>query len=115
VKSIDFEVVQEVELAITNVLNYPNPFTTRTEFWFEHNQACSLLDVQVQVYTISGRLVKSINQSMQTEGYRSEPIAWDGLDDFGDRLARGVYVYKLRVSDNAGKAIEVFEKLVILN
>lgn len=115
VKSIDFEVKPEVDLAITNVLNYPNPFTSYTEFWFEHNQALSTLDVSVQVYTVSGRLVKTIHRTMLTDGYRSQPIAWDGMDDFGDRLARGVYVYKLSVRDNGGNAIEQFEKLVILN
>jgi hypothetical protein len=52
---------------------------------------------------------------MVPDGYRSDPINWDGLDDFGDRLARGVYVYKLSVSDNTGSSIEIFEKLVILN
>ena len=115
IKSIDFEVKKEVDLNISNVLNYPNPFTTYTEFWFEHNQAFSALDVRVQVYTVSGRLVKTLHQYMQTDGYRSDPIVWDGLDDFGDRLARGVYVYKIRVSDNSGKSVEKFEKLVILN
>lgn len=115
IKTLDFEVKSEVDLDITNVLNYPNPFTTYTEFWFEHNQALSTLDVRVQVYTVSGRLVKTLHKTMLTDGYRSEPISWNGLDDFGDRLARGVYVYKLSVSDNQGKSIERFEKLVILN
>ncbi len=115
IKTLDFEVKSEVELDITNVLNYPNPFTTYTEFWFEHNQALSTLDVSVQVYTVSGRLVKTLYKTMLTDGYRSEPISWNGLDDFGDRLARGVYVYKLSVRDNQGKSIEKFEKLVILN
>jgi len=113
--TLDFEVKNEEELSIDHVLNYPNPFTTYTEFWFEHNQALSTLNVQVQIYTVSGRLVKSIHETVQTDGYRSEPIAWDGKDDFGDRLARGVYVYKLRVQTTDGNSVEKFEKLVILN
>ena len=115
IATVDFEVKNEEELSIDHVLNYPNPFTTYTEFWFEHNQALSTLNVQVQIYTVSGRLVKSIHETVQTDGYRSEPIAWDGKDDFGDRLARGVYVYKLRVQTNDGTSVEKFEKLVILN
>jgi hypothetical protein len=51
---------------------------------------------------------------VMTEGYRSEPIEWDGLDDFGDPIARGVYVYKLDVRTPEGKQAEAFEKLVIL-
>jgi hypothetical protein len=112
---IDFEVKQKSDLSIDHLLNYPNPFTTYTEFWFEHNQALSTLQVQIQIYTVSGRLVKSIHKTIQTDGFRSDPIAWDGRDDFGDRLARGVYIYKLRVQTSDGNSVEKFEKLVILN
>jgi len=113
--TIEFEVKQKSELSIDHVLNYPNPFTTYTEFRFEHNQALTTLRVRIQVYTVSGRLVKSIHKTVQTNGFNSDPIAWDGRDDFGDRLARGVYIYKLRVQTNEGSSTEKFEKLVILN
>jgi hypothetical protein len=113
--TLDFVVAEESSLEIDHVLNYPNPFTTYTEFWFEHNQAFSMLNVSVEIFTISGRLVKSLFKTMQTDGYRSEPIAWDGKDEFGDNLARGVYVYKLTVKNETGNTIEKFEKLVILN
>ena len=111
---IDF-IVQEKEVPVLDhVYNYPNPFTTRTEFMFEHNQSCNQLDVQVQVYTISGRLVKTIQQQVQTQGFRSEGIEWDGKDDFGDQLAKGVYVYRLKVKNIDGQTAEKTEKLVIL-
>ncbi|MGB1041658.1 MAG: type IX secretion system sortase PorU, partial [Flavobacteriales bacterium] len=55
--TIDFVVVENAELSIDHVLNYPNPFTTRTQFFFEHNQSCEFLQVQVQVFTVSGKLV----------------------------------------------------------
>jgi len=113
-ETIDFVVASNEELALEHVLNYPNPFTTRTEFFFEHNQACDLLEVRLQVFTVSGKLVKTFDRTVLTEGYRSEPIEWDGLDDFGDRLARGVYVYRLDVRTSEGKQAEAFEKLVIL-
>lgn len=113
-RTIDFVVVQEAELAIDHVLNYPNPFTTRTEFYFEHNQHCDFLEVQVQVFTISGKLVKTINQLVRTKGFRTEGIVWDGRDDFGDRIGRGTYVYKVKVEDNQGNKVEKYEKLVLL-
>lgn len=110
----EFVVASSAELALDHVLNYPNPFTTYTEFMFEHNQACDLLEVQIQVFTVSGKMVKSINRSVRTEGFRSEPIAWDGLDDFGDAIGRGVYVYRVKVTTPEGQSAEQFEKLVIL-
>lgn len=113
-QTIEFVVVQNEELAIEHVLNYPNPFTTRTKFLFEHNQTCESLEVQVQIFTISGKLVKTINQIVLTHGYRADPIEWDGKDDYGDNIGRGTYVYRLKVTDPDNNKVEKFEKLVIL-
>lgn len=112
---IEFVVAKSEKLALDHILNYPNPFTTRTEFYFEHNQVGDFLDVQIQVFTIAGKMVKTISQRVQSEGYRSEGIVWDGLDDYGDKIGRGVYVYKLKVMNERGEKVEKFEKLVILN
>lgn len=102
-------------LKLEKVLNYPNPFVSYTEFWFNHNMPFEPLDVQVQILTISGKLVKTINQQVVTDGFLSREITWDGKDDFGDRIGKGVYIYKLTVkSVSTGKSAEKYEKLVIL-
>lgn len=110
----EFIVAKSAELAIKHVLNYPNPFTTKTDFYFEHNQANQQLDVMIQIFTVSGKIVKTINTKVYSDGYRSNPISWDGLDDFGDRIGRGVYIYKLSVRSPNGNTVNKFEKLVIL-
>jgi flagellar hook assembly protein FlgD len=97
------------------VLNYPNPFTTRTNFYFEQNQCCQSLQVNLQIFTVSGKLVRNFSQYIYAEGYRSNPIEWDGRDDFGDKIGKGVYVYRLEIKTNDGKSAEKYEKLVILN
>lgn len=111
----DFVVSSQAELALTHILNYPNPFTTKTKFFIEHNQCCTSLKVLIQVYTISGKVVKSINQTINNEGFRFDGIEWDGKDEFGDKLARGVYIYRVSVTDGAKKKADKIEKLVILN
>jgi len=110
----EFLVAESENFVINHLLNYPNPFTTYTEFFFEHNQACSFLNVQIQVFTVSGKLVKSINTISNTNGFRVDPIPWNGRDDYGDQLARGVYVYKVKVRNPSGEQVEKFEKLVLL-
>jgi hypothetical protein len=112
---LDFVVSSKAELALTHILNYPNPFTTKTKFFIEHNQCCVSLKVLIQVYTITGKIVKSINQTINNEGFRFEGIEWDGKDEFGDKLARGVYIYRVSVTDGAEKKADKIEKLVILN
>jgi len=112
--SIEFIVVKSEELSLEHVLNYPNPFTTHTQFYYEYNQPGVPVQVDIQVFTVAGKMVKSINTSQISNGYRSEAITWDGLDDFGDKIGRGVYVYRLRVRTPDGKSAEKIEKLVIL-
>jgi hypothetical protein len=110
----DFVVSSSANLALQHVLNYPNPFTTYTKFMFEHNKPCETLDVSIQVFTVSGRLVKTLETLVKCEGFRSEQITWDGLDDFGDRIGRGVYVYRLKVTAPDGSWADKYEKLVVL-
>ena len=112
---LEFVVAGSAQLALQHVLNYPNPFSTRTSFFFEHNRPCGNLNVMVQVFTISGKLVKTINEDMVCNGYRSNPIDWDGRDDYGQTIGRGVYVYSLRVRTDDGLSANHIDKLVILN
>ncbi|APY08936.1 peptidase C25 [Winogradskyella sp. J14-2] len=109
---------KDEELVINNVLNYPNPFVNYTEFWFNHNSV-EPLDVSVQIFTVSGKLVRTLNG--QTSGGSksvsslSKDIVWDGRDDFGDKIGKGVYIYKLKVRSNRlNKQVEKIQKLVIL-
>lgn len=111
----EFVVAESAVLALEHVLNYPNPFTTATAFHFEHNQACNSLDVQVQVFTVSGKLVKTINETVLTHGFRNDPIEWNGLDDYGQKIGRGVYLYNLKITTPDGQKAEQIERLVILN
>ena len=113
--TLNFVVMSDAVLNLENVLNYPNPFVNYTEFWFNHNKPNELLEVQVQVFTVAGKLIKTINQNIQTAGNLSRNIIWNGLDDFGNKIGKGVYVYKLRVKATATNLVsEKYEKLVIL-
>ena len=113
--TLNFVVISNTILNLENVLNYPNPFVNYTEFWFNHNKPNELLDVSVQVFTVSGKLVKTINQNVQTTGNLARSITWNGLDDFGNKIGKGVYIYKLKVKSTISNLIsEKYEKLVIL-
>jgi hypothetical protein len=112
---IQFIVVGNESIMLTNVLNYPNPCVNYTEFWFSHNKPNEPLEVQVQVLTITGKVVWTKNQTITTSGFLSREISWDTRDDFGNKIGKGVYVYKLTVKATlSNKRVEKFEKLVIL-
>ncbi|SRX54261.1 hypothetical protein AEQU1_01270 [Aequorivita sp. CIP111184] len=113
---IQFIVAGNDKLEIKRVLNYPNPFVNYTEFWFNHNRPDETLDVQVQVFTVTGKVVWTKNASLPPSGsYLCREITWDGRDDFGDRIGKGVYIYKITVKSTlTNQRVEKFEKLVIL-
>jgi flagellar hook assembly protein FlgD len=63
---------------------------------------------------VSGKLVKTLSRTIFSEGNRSTELEWDGRDDYGDKLGRGVYIYILRVRAADGKTADKIEKLMIL-
>lgn len=112
---LPFTIVPAADLAIDHVLNYPNPFTTRTAFWFEHNQPGAGLTVRIDIYTISGKRIKTIQQAINTAGNRSSEVEWNGRDEMGAKLGRGVYLYRLQVRTEGGQSRDKWERLVLLN
>lgn len=111
--SLDFEVINVAELAIKNLFNYPNPFTTSTVFMFEHNQPSENLSVQINIYSVTGKLVHQINRLINTAGNLCNDIFWDGKDKNNEKLARGVYIYTIIANSKNGSTRKT-QKLYLL-
>ena len=79
------------EFSIYNAYNYPNPFSTSTQFAFEITQNA---DIKLDVYTLGGRRIKSFDESNKSPGYHT--IDWDGKDTYGGQIANGVYLFRLK-------------------
>lgn len=110
----EFVVEDKAELALYYVLNYPNPFTTKTEFSFEHNRPGDLLDIRIEIYTVTGKIIKTLQTSSLSNSRRVHDIGWDGLDEYGDKIGKGVYIYKVSVKDSSGEKAYKYQKLVLL-
>lgn len=103
---IQFEISNKP--TVTNVINYPNPFTTSTRFVFTLTGSEVPEVFTIQIMTISGKIVREITRSelgFLHIGRNITEYAWDGRDDFGDRLATGVYLYRVLTKLN-GQNIE---------
>lgn len=98
---IEFEIIRKA--AITQVLNYPNPFVNKTHFVFTLT-GTRVPDVfTIRIYTATGKIVKEIHkQELGTLriGNNITDYYWDGKDNYGDQLANGVYFYKVDISYN---------------
>ncbi len=99
-QTTNFTVVSGDDLVLSDVLNYPNPFSGNTTFTFQHNfnQA---VDVRIRIYTIAGRLIKEIDQYSLHDRYVK--IDWDGNDQDGNPIANGTYLYKVHVATIDGE------------
>jgi hypothetical protein len=93
---INFEIINQS--TITEVMNYPNPFSTSTRFVFTLTGSVIPDYFKIRIMTISGRVIREITQDELGQiriGRNITEYAWDGKDEFGDRLANGIYFYKV--------------------
>ncbi len=113
--TIEFLVSNGEDFQIKNVLNYPNPFSTNTIFHFDHNKAGQNLNVVITIFSISGKVIKTIDQYLPAANGHVSEISWNGRDDYDDKPSKGVYIYRVSIRTDDGQSTEKIEKLVILN
>ncbi|MBN1619821.1 T9SS type A sorting domain-containing protein [candidate division WOR-3 bacterium] len=92
---------------ITNIMNFPNPMENTTNFTFILTSGFA--DIKIEIYTVTGKLIKVIEAGEVTSGFNS--VFWNGLDAEGDRPANGVYLYRVvartRSSESSGSEREI--------
>jgi len=110
--NVDYTVSFEVynKPMITNMFNYPNPFTTSTAFVFTVTGSEIPQNIRIQILTITGKIVKEITKEELGPlhiGRNITDYKWDGTDQYGDKLANGVYLYRVLTKLN-GKSLDKF-------
>ncbi|RYZ30122.1 MAG: hypothetical protein EOO10_03930 [Chitinophagaceae bacterium] len=95
---------------ISNMLNYPNPFTTSTAFVFTLTGAEIPQNLKIQILTITGKIVREITKEELGPihiGRNITEFKWDGTDQYGQKLANGVYLYRV-VTNLNGKSLDKY-------
>lgn len=108
-KYISNNFIVSEDFSLTNVMNYPNPFSRTTEFTYIITQPAD--GVKIKVFTVAGRLIMILDNLPTRVGFNQ--FLWDGRDRDGDRIANGVYLYKI-IARQSSRQAEVIEKLVIM-
>lgn len=107
---VSFQVITESQ--ISNVLPYPNPFTTSCRFVYTLTGDREPADFKIQIMTVSGRIVREITKlefGRLRVGTHQSDFVWDGADEFGDPLANGVYLYRVVAKDMEGEELKHYE------
>jgi flagellar hook assembly protein FlgD len=101
---VKFEVVKAS--TITNVYPYPNPVTSKARFVFTVTGQELPRDMKIQIMTLTGKVVREIFMNELGPlhiGNNITDYAWDGTDQYGDRLANGTYLYRVSLNDPSGE------------
>ncbi|HRP88500.1 MAG TPA: C25 family cysteine peptidase [Edaphocola sp.] len=104
---ISFEVINKS--TITHVLNYPNPFSTSTQFVFTLTGSEVPSQFKIQILSVTGKVVKEITKAELGNihiGRNITDYKWDGTDKYGQQLGNGVYLYRVITTDKNGEAID---------
>ena len=106
---VSFQVINKS--MISNMLNYPNPFTTSTAFVFTITGADVPQNIRIQILTITGKVVREITKAELGSlrvGRNITDFKWDGTDQFGNKLGNGIYLYRV-ITNNNGKSLEKYK------
>jgi len=105
---VDFRVISKP--MISNLLNYPNPFTTSTAFVFTVTGSVVPQNIRIQILTITGKIIREITKDELGPlhiGRNITEFKWDGSDMYGQKVANGVYLYRVLTNLN-GKSLDKF-------
>ncbi|RZK11078.1 MAG: hypothetical protein EOO46_08100 [Flavobacterium sp.] len=105
---VGFQVINKA--MISNMLNYPNPFTTSTAFVFTLTGSEVPQNIRIQILTVTGKIVREITKEELGPlriGRNITEFKWDGTDQFGQKLGNGVYLYRVITNQN-GKSLDKY-------
>lgn len=106
---IGFKVISKP--MISNLLNYPNPFSTSTAFVFTVTGSDIPQNIRIQILTVTGKIVREITMNELGPlhiGRNITEFKWDGTDQYGQKLGNGVYLYRVITSLN-GKPMDKYK------
>jgi len=110
---INFVVVDSSNLTISEVYNYPNPAAESTTFVFHHNQPGKNLVTELQIFELTGKLISQINMNILSDGFSSGPLFYNLKSSAGQKLDKGIYVYRFIIRYNNQMIISDSKKLII--
>jgi hypothetical protein len=116
IEELTLQIAQSNRMAIRDLLNYPNPMSDETTFYFELPSAARQL--AIEIYTLSGKAIwKSSHWGIRAGSYPNNEltVSWNGRDADGDRVATGVYIYRATATPDTGEAVEEFGKIIVVN
>lgn len=113
--SLNFTVSDGQAIELAQFTSYPNPTMDAVTFRFEHNLACAVADVYVEVTDLTGRRVAGLSTTMEPSGFRSQPVTWDLRSAADGRpVAGGTYLASMKITAEDGSVAQYTDKILVL-
>jgi hypothetical protein len=112
---IEFIVAGSEQLVMQGLFNYPNPMSSHTTFEFDHNRAGEELEIHIDIFNAAGQQVKKLYTQIPSSPEHIQNLTWDGGGEEGNKLSKGIYIYRITVRSMAdlSSAYQV-SKLIII-
>lgn len=111
--TMEFKVVPILETRIESLKLYPNPSSMGSAVSFALSGLSGAVDIELQILTIEGICVKTIQKAINVTAGRSIEVSWDGLDEMGKKPPRGNYFFRLSVRNETGRIVHKVQKLIL--
>jgi hypothetical protein len=111
---IHFIVESDGKFILNNLINYPNPAVEGTKISAEHNRPDEEMEITISIYDGVGRLIRILSTTEHTTGYQLSPVIWDGNNNSGNRVERGIYPYEVTVRTKNGEKASSSGRIIIL-
>jgi hypothetical protein len=110
----EFVVINDTDLILKNLMNFPNPFSDFTRIHFEHNRPNDVLEVSLNIFDQMGKLVKTMSNTISNSSYANSDFTWDGSSDFGSTLVSGIYYCQVMVKNSTLEEKKILSNQMVL-
>lgn len=114
VATLRFVVETDGRFMLSNLLAFPNPVTAGTKFTAGHNRPDTEMEITITIFSSDGNAVRVIREQTTGTGYALPDIPWDGCDENGGRLARGLYLWRAEAVTAGGEKCSSAGRIIIL-
>jgi len=112
--TLNFTVVKGYKPTILDLQAYENPARTYTFFTLNHNLPETMLNMEIGVYDLTGSAVWIHSESGSSGFLKQYPIEWDLVNNAGNRVKPGIYIYRATIRTSTSKETTQAKKIIVL-
>ncbi|MEZ5083557.1 MAG: type IX secretion system sortase PorU [Bacteroidales bacterium] len=112
-ETITFVINRNALLQLSQVKNFPNPFTDHTTFSFKHTKPGEQLSILLEIVDLTGNYITAYETKITSESTELPFLVWNATNEGGSRVESGVYIYVLTITDEQGQVSKQRQKLIV--